>query len=279
MRYGIPYQGSKSRIAEWVVVQLPASQTLVDIFAGGCAVAHAAMLSGKWARVVANDLNDGPRVFLDAIDGKFADYDLVPTREEFDEIKDSDLATALIYSFGNNGRSYLWGRDIEDVKRHATRMLLPRTLTERRSEYRAFMRSLASFLESTERRCDEHALRELEGLQRLQRLQRLQGLVVPSKLDYRDVNVPDGATVYADPPYRGTDCSLYGGFDFAAFDAWLAETPFPVYVSEFTAPEGCVEVARRERTARMAATKTDRVTERLFVQERFAEEVRLGTAV
>lgn len=55
MRYGIPYQGSKSRIAEWVVVQLPASQTLVDIFAGGCAVAHAAMLSGKWARVVAND--------------------------------------------------------------------------------------------------------------------------------------------------------------------------------------------------------------------------------
>ena len=35
MRYGMPYQGSKSRIAEWVVDTLPKSHTLVDLFAGG----------------------------------------------------------------------------------------------------------------------------------------------------------------------------------------------------------------------------------------------------
>lgn len=34
-RYGLPYQGSKSRIAEWVVDLLPPSHTLVDLFAGG----------------------------------------------------------------------------------------------------------------------------------------------------------------------------------------------------------------------------------------------------
>ena len=34
-RYGMPWQGSKSRIAEWVVDVLPPSHTLVDLFAGG----------------------------------------------------------------------------------------------------------------------------------------------------------------------------------------------------------------------------------------------------
>lgn len=37
-KYGMPYQGSKSRIAEWVVDILPPSHTLVDLFAGGCAI-------------------------------------------------------------------------------------------------------------------------------------------------------------------------------------------------------------------------------------------------
>ena len=38
MRYGMPYQGSKSRIADWVVSVLPRSHTLVDLFAGGGAL-------------------------------------------------------------------------------------------------------------------------------------------------------------------------------------------------------------------------------------------------
>lgn len=32
--FGIPYQGSKSRIATWVVPNLPSSPVLVDLFAG-----------------------------------------------------------------------------------------------------------------------------------------------------------------------------------------------------------------------------------------------------
>lgn len=47
MTYGLPYKGSKSKIAEWVVAHIPKAPVLVDIFAGGCAVTHAALLSGK----------------------------------------------------------------------------------------------------------------------------------------------------------------------------------------------------------------------------------------
>ena len=91
--------------------------------------------------------------------------------------------------------------------------------------------------------------------------------------------LPSGSTVYADPPYRGTNNRAYGkhgeGFDFEAFDTWLAIVPFPVIVSEYTAPAGCTEIAAIEKRVNAAATgNTQRKLERLFVQERFADEYR-----
>ena len=53
--YGLPYTGSKSRIAHWVVDHLPRGRVLIDAFAGGCAITHRALLSQKWQTVVAND--------------------------------------------------------------------------------------------------------------------------------------------------------------------------------------------------------------------------------
>ena len=108
-RYGLPYLGSKSRIAEWVVSVLPPAPVLVDLFAGGCAVTHAALLSGKWGRIVANDVSGVPDLFLAAVRGEFDGYATVPTREEFMAEKDDDPALALLYSFGNDRPTYLWG--------------------------------------------------------------------------------------------------------------------------------------------------------------------------
>lgn len=34
-KYGTPYKGSKSAIADWIVDNLPEADTLVDLFAGG----------------------------------------------------------------------------------------------------------------------------------------------------------------------------------------------------------------------------------------------------
>ena len=36
-KYGLPYIGSKSAIADWVIDHLPPGGTLVDLFCGGCA--------------------------------------------------------------------------------------------------------------------------------------------------------------------------------------------------------------------------------------------------
>lgn len=67
MRFGIPYKGSKNSIAEWVVGNLPRADTFVDLFCGGCAITHAALLSGKYKNFIINDI-DG-RVPKDGKDG------------------------------------------------------------------------------------------------------------------------------------------------------------------------------------------------------------------
>lgn len=274
MRYGIPYKGSKSRIAKWVVDSLPASDTLVDLFAGGCAVTHAAILSDKWQRVIANDLLPGPNVFQDATRGRFNGADIVTTREQFFE--SSDFATRLIYSFGNNTLDYIYSRDIERVKLAAERMIVAKTPRQRRLLYRKFIAELESYLHDGCINKGTRNLQRLEWLERLEGLEGLEGLEV-SNLDYRDVTIPSGATVYADPPYRGTQQSQYGGaFDHEQFDAWLASVEFPVYVSEYTCPSGCVEVARTKRMCSAAASVNKETTERLFVQERFANVVSGG---
>ena len=283
MRYGIPYQGSKSRIAEWVVSQLPPADTLVDLFAGGCAITHAALLSGKYNHVIANDLTQGPNVFRDAINGEFDDMQGGITRDEF--LASDDDAIKLLYSFGNNRSSYLWSPELESVKVPAERMLSAPSMHERRIAYKAFLRALKKYVDNngTKKLAKSNGIGELQGLERLrwlqglERLERLQGLeglerlqgLEISNLDYRIVDVPEDAVVYADPPYRNTGHEAYADFSSTEFDAWLSVVPFPVYISEFTCPDGCVEIASKERRASMAAKTPTTVTERLFIQQRF----------
>lgn len=274
-RYGVPYRGSKSRIAPWVVKRLPSAETFVDLFAGGCAVTHAALLAGRWERYIVNDLSDAPRLFIDAANGKYADETRIPTRDEFFAQKEDDPYIRYLFSFGNNGRDYLFSRDVEEVKVCASKMLVAPTLAERYRLYRRFIKLLGHDcrdrvmheLESCERILTCERLQSLQSLESLQGLQGLQGLQ-SLQSDYRSVPIPDGAVVYCDPPYRGTNCGCYEGFDFEAFDAWLASCGHLCVVSEYTAPAGCVEVAARQKQCSASANgKSQRVTERLFVHE------------
>ncbi len=125
MKYGISYQGSKNKIADWAIDNLPAGKTFVDLFAGGCAVTHAAMLSGKWNKFIANDIDDAPQLFIDAIEGKYADEKRWISREDFFRLKDTDTYVSLCWSFGNNRKDYFCSKEIEAWKKalHYARVL------------------------------------------------------------------------------------------------------------------------------------------------------------
>lgn len=116
--YGLPYTGSKSRIAHWVIDQLPCGRVLIDAFAGGCAITHRALLSQKWKTVIANDINGKyPQLFLDAIHGRYRDEKRWISREDFERLKEKDTMVACCWSFGNNLRGYMYSQAIEPYKR------------------------------------------------------------------------------------------------------------------------------------------------------------------
>ena len=118
MNYGLPYQGSKNRIAKRLVDALPPAPVLYDVFCGGCAVTHAAMLSGKYQRFVINDRRGWlPDAFRKAIHGGYAHEDRWISREDFKRLKDTDAYAAMCFSFGNNTRTYMYVRPLERYKR------------------------------------------------------------------------------------------------------------------------------------------------------------------
>ena len=118
MNYGLPYKGSKNRIAKKILDVLPAAPVLYDVFAGGCAITHAALLSGKYSRVVANDINGMiPHAFETAIAGGFRNEDRWISRDNFQKLYKTDPYVAICFSFGNNLREYCYARPLEPYKR------------------------------------------------------------------------------------------------------------------------------------------------------------------
>ncbi len=55
MRYGVGYQGSKNRIAKDIINILPSGERFVDLFGGGFAMSHCALLSNKYNKVLYNE--------------------------------------------------------------------------------------------------------------------------------------------------------------------------------------------------------------------------------
>lgn len=124
--FGLPYTGSKSRIAPWLMEMLPNCESFVDVFAGGCAVSHAAILSGKAKMITLNDIQgDVVQLFIDALHGNLQKYNPYQwiDRTTFFEQKDTNPFIRLVYSFGNNGKSYLYSQGIEEYK-HAVHLAL-----------------------------------------------------------------------------------------------------------------------------------------------------------
>ena len=279
-KLGLPYQGSKRRIATRIVDILPAASVLVDAFAGGCAITHAALLSGKFDKVIANDLSDAPQLFYYCVKYGVPEKPRWVSREEFFALKDRDPLIRYCYSFGNDGQSYLYGRDIEPLKRAAHQAvvdgdcsLLPAAIREPVSEalgdvigtYERYLCYKRTIRELNKGRSDLERLQHLERLERLQHLEHLDQPAI-SRRDYRDVYIPDGAVVYCDPPYANT--GGYGSsFDHQAFYAWCRAVGknHPLFVSEYWMPSDFRCVAEYEVHAlRGSATNAQTRVEKIF---------------
>lgn len=117
MRYGLPYKGSKNGIVPFLIDVFPRKKNFYDLFAGGCAVTHGALLSRKFENFFINDISDYPEVFLQAINGDFKNEKRWISREDFYTLKDREPYIRYCWSFGDNGFNYLYSKEVEPWKK------------------------------------------------------------------------------------------------------------------------------------------------------------------
>lgn len=202
---------------------------------GGGAITHCAVLSGKYKYVHYNEIN--PLVvkgFEMAINGEFNNENRWISREEFYQLKDTDPYVAICFSFGNNLVDYLYGKDVEPIKKalHYARVLNNQSLLD-------------------------IELQRVESYERLKRLQSLESL------NYCDVHIEPNSVIYCDIPYKNTKKYCHNEFDYDKFYEWCKGKK-NLFVSEYSMPPEFVEVWSKKHKSFMSATKVADSVEKLF---------------
>lgn len=115
--YGLPYMGSKNKLAEKIIRHLPEADTLVDVFFGGGAVTHCAMVHNKFKNYIANDIRTTSQFFKECIEGKHSNDLRWISSDDFAKSSRDDWFVRLIWSFSNNCNNYLYSKKIEAYKK------------------------------------------------------------------------------------------------------------------------------------------------------------------
>lgn len=258
-KYGLPYQGGKSSVAETIVNKLPPAENFVDLFFGGGSITHAAMHSGKYKNFLANDLRQTPQMWNKACDGIDTEYDRFVSREEF--LNTDDPIIEYVWSFGSSMASYC----CKDLNELIAKMITSNDLEERYLAWRQVLKQLDSSIKGTlyDTRRSVHPACMLRNLKRL----RGEHKVSVSNCSYYDVDIPENSVVYADPPYAET--KGYGHkFDSEAFWEWCRTRDFPVWVSEMSAPDDFVPVLDYQKQASFNK-QSGRRQEYLFIHKKW----------
>ena len=280
MNFGVPYVGSKNLIAERLVSQFPRAEYFVDLFAGGCAMTHAAFLSGKFKKFICNDLDfRGVELFKQAVSGKFKNENRWISRDDFYKLKDSDLYVRFCWSFGNNQKDYLYSKQKERQKRALHYAILFDDWVEFYELFPDIYNEVAKeilFVKDVEKRYSiirhcfaSQKMQSLKSLQSLESLKRLQSIET-IKMDYRKVVIPYDSVVYADPPYKGRE-SYSVKFDSDLFFDWCRNQNSPIYISEYDAPKDFKAVFEINKINKLCSTKKFTIKEKIFLHERFVE--------
>ena len=224
------------------------------------------------------------------------------SRGEFHSLKEgTDYIAGLMqtcWSFGNNQKTYLYGPKVEPFKKALHYAIVykdtalieemgltlpPETLEgalhERRLKVVSYIRKTKKQRIDVENleRCPyiENTVTSLNKPPRVQNLESCQYIeTVATSLNnplillnrsYEQVSITgmaDEIILYCDIPYRGTTPYKDGGFNHEEFYEWAKNSPYWVYISEYTAP--FYEIMTWEHRSSLSATATIATTEKLY---------------
>lgn len=290
VKLGIPYMGSKRKLASTILSKIvPRHENITDfydLFGGGGSISFTAIRDYSF-NVHYNELNKHIYSLVEylknnkALEPKF--YEWV-TREEFFKQcnrEDADWYSGFVmscWSFGNKQSSYLYGEDIQEIKRLAHEFIvngcldsmkkigvnIPELLSikgvqNRRLAFCNHIKKNISLLEDNR----IQNLELVEHLTRLQNLQNLQNLQINNE-SYEGIKITgNNPIIYCDIPYKGTGEYKEGGFDHERFYQWAMDIEHPVYISEYGAPFEKIEMFRH-RSSLSATNNKKKVFESIF---------------
>ena len=224
---GLPYQGSKKKISKKIVEIIKqnfgTTKPIYDIFGGGGAITAECILNGL--EVYYNDLDKDITNAFERVVSQDRDWikTLIISRTEFTEIKDKENKTTddflklLVNSFGNDKRSYLYSKEISDLKYN-----LAKEIIEKHDVFSGYKQT-ETYKGSIEKYKRLQQLQRLQQLEQLQRLQQLDKVKATNK-SYHDFSEVSGAILYLDPPYEGSCQKSYiNSFDSQEFYDWAFE--------------------------------------------------------
>ena len=279
--------GSKRKLASDILQKItqrhPDCTDFYDLFGGGGSISFTAIRDYRF-NVHYNELNKHIYSLVEylknhkELEPKF--YEWV-TRDEFHKQinkknDEADWYSGFVmscWSFGNSQNSYLYGADIENIKRLAHEFIVNGNLDAMR-EIGVHIPELIKINDIQQRRvkfCNyikkedksRFDVQSLERIVKLENLQNLQNLQIYNK-SYQDIKIiGTNPVIYCDIPYKGTGEYKEGGFDYEAFYKWANEIEYPVYISEYDAPFEKIEMFKH-RSSLSATNNKKKVFESIF---------------
>ena len=267
---GVPYMGSKRKIAskllDFIVINNPSCKYFYDLFGGGGAMSFAALKYSQIERVHYNEINTGvveliKKITKDGIPDIFFNW---VTRDTFNAHKNTkDWYGGLVktcWSFGNNQKDYIFGKNIEALKKEAHEYLMQngydgtqKTRIDLIKKFKLDKNIICNF-----------QLQQLQQLECLEQLERLEQLEL-TNLSYEEVNIKtpiEETIIYIDPPYKNTK-GYQEKVDFDKLTKWILNSPYKIYVSSYEYEE-LHEVTSIKHRCTLSSIKNNEVTEKLF---------------
>ena len=231
---GLPYQGSKKKVAKKIVgiikQNFGTDKIVYDVFGGGGAITAECLINGLDVRY--NDHCE----FITAAFQKVisSDHDwlktLIVSRDEFFKIREKpnktldDELKLLVNSFGNDRQSYLYAKSFADDKyRLAVEIIAKHDVFSGYKQTETYQNAARPFDAGKLER--NQVLQQIQQLEQLGRLEQLEQLEVTNK-DYRAFSDVEGAVFYLDPPYENSDVDGYSDskrFNHSEFYDWAVE--------------------------------------------------------
>ena len=286
---GLPYQGSKKKISKKIIEIIKQNfgtdKPIYDIFGGGGAITAECILNGL--EVNYNDLDKDITNAFERVISQDRDWikSLIVSRTEFFEIKDKENKTTddflklLVNSFGNDKRSYLYSKEISDLKYNLAKEIIEKhdvfsgykqTETYKKVTSGLDWNWFNAKLEKNKTLQQLQQLVQLQQLQQLERLQQLDELKATNK-NYQEFSKVSGAILYLDPPYEGSYQEGYiNSFDSQEFYNWAFEMSKSniVIISSYSISDERFEVVYsfdKARSCLQGGTSNKSKNEKLFM--------------